>query len=69
MNLQYEFEKDSVASPNAQLVVYAMMNDGSPLSVLAENGLLVSNVGVNIFHDDEGNKCVKYLYLPSLKLS
>lgn len=68
LDLQAEFEKDSASSPNAQLVMYAMMSDGSPISVLAENGLLVSNVGVNIYHDEEGNKCIRYLYLPALNL-
>ena len=47
--------------PNAKLMVRSMLKDGSPILVLVDNNTIVCPIGVNIYHNEKGEKLIRYM--------
>jgi hypothetical protein len=58
-----EFESTIQNNPSAKLMVYALMRDGSPIYMITKNNKILSKVGINIYHDEEGNKKQRYVFI------
>lgn len=63
LDLEKEFSVAYEKNKDAEMVVVGMKNNGGPILALSKDGRIVSNVGIHIYHDADGNKVHEYMII------
>lgn len=63
IDLETEFNKACEENEGADMVVVGLNRNGGPILALSKDGKIVSNIGIKIYHDSDGNKITSFILL------
>ena len=58
-----EFMETLKQNPNAEIKLYGLLTDGSPINVIICDNKIICPIAMNIFYDNTGQKCTRFIPL------